>query len=131
MFCVLIIKFFLCYDENFHDQNSPQNQTEIHKKHHCAVIVLEVCFRNNNNSGGFLPSNRIKSDQISESLPLFAMSVMGGGTLGTVCLIEDEVRYPATPGAAVRAGLFGRSGKKRSCFCCSYCCHTGLAFGIE
>ena len=70
----------------------------------------------------------IFSRQISESLPLFPVSSMGGGMLGTVFLMEVEVRYPATPGAAQRAGLLGRSGKKRSCFCCSYCCHTGLAF---
>merc|ERR1719411_1470142 len=25
----------------------------------------------------------------------------------------------------------GRSGKKRSCFCCSYCCHIGLALSTE
>ena len=41
--------------------------------------------------------------QIKESLPLLLMLLsIGGGTSGTVFLMEDDVRYPATPGAEVR-----------------------------
>lgn len=37
-----------------------------------------------------------------ESLPLLELLSMGGGTLGTVFLMDEEVKYPATPGAAVK-----------------------------